>query len=59
MFCYNRIHLDGRADVAKSNNSKNYWHFNRGFKFQVSVHNGCHDFVDVVFYCYQYYYYHY
>ena len=48
MLYYDRINISAGIDLAKSNNSKecmicHYWFFNYGFKFQDSVHNGCHD----------------
>ena len=48
MLYYDRIDLSERFDVAKSNNSKEYMvcHYcfsNYGFRFQISVCNGCHD----------------
>ena len=47
MLYSNRIDLSEGTDVAKINNSKecmtcHYWCFNRGFKFQDYVRNGCH-----------------
>ena len=48
MLYYDIIDLSEATDVAKSNNSKEcivcqYYDFNRRFKFQKSVCNGCHD----------------
>ena len=48
MLHYNRIDLNERIDVAKSNSNKKCivcccWFFNHGFKFQDFVCNGCHD----------------
>ena len=50
MSYYDRIDLREEIDPTKSINSKEcivcpYWYFNRGFKFQNSVCNGCHDSV--------------
>ena len=49
MLYYERIDITEGIYLAKSNNSKeciicHYWFFNRGFKFQDSVCNGCHVF---------------
>ena len=54
MLYYDKIDLCERIDPAKSNNSKecivcHYWLFNRGFKFQNSVCNGCHDLMMLCF----------
>ena len=48
MLYYDRIDISEGIDLVKSGNSKecivcHYWFFNRGFKFQDSVCNGCHD----------------
>ena len=48
MLYYDRIDISKGINLAKSNNSKecmicHYWFFNRGFKFQDCVCNGCHD----------------
>ena len=48
MLYYDRIDKSIGIDPIKSNKSKeciicHYLFFNRGFKFQVSVCNGCHD----------------
>ena len=48
MLCYSRINISKGIDLAKCSNSKeclicHYWFFNRGFGFQDSVCNGCHD----------------
>ena len=48
MLYYTRIGISKGINLAKSNNSKeciicHYQFFNHGFKFQDSVHNGCHD----------------
>ena len=45
---YDRIDILKRVIVTKSNNSKEciicyYWFFSRGFEFQDSICNGCHD----------------
>ena len=47
MLYYDIIDISKITDLAKSNNSKkcmicHYWFFNRRFKFQDSVCNGCH-----------------
>ena len=46
--CYDRIGISEGIDPIKGNKSKecmigHYWLFNRGFKFQDSVCNSCHD----------------
>ena len=48
MLFYERIDINERIHPAKSNNTKecmicHYWFFNRGFKFQHSICNGCND----------------
>ena len=48
MLYYDIIDIIEGTDPANSNNSKecmvcHYWFFNHGFKYQVSVCNGCHD----------------
>ena len=48
MLYYDKIDISEGIDPAKSNKSKecmiyHYWFFNRGFKFQDSICNGCHD----------------
>ena len=48
MLYYERIDISEGIDLTKRNKSKecmicHYWYFNRGFKFQDSVCNGCHD----------------
>ena len=48
MLYYDRLDINGRTGLAKSNNSKecmicHYWFFNHRFKFNDSVCNGCHD----------------
>ena len=48
MSVYDKIYLSKGIDSAKGNNSIkcivcHYYFFNRGFKFQKSVCNGCHD----------------
>ena len=48
MLYYDRIDIIEGIDLAKTNSRKEsiicyYWCFNRGFKFQDSVCNGCHD----------------
>ena len=47
MLYYERIDTSEGIDPAKSNNNKecmiyHYWFFNRKFKFQNSICNGCH-----------------
>ena len=54
MLYYNRIDKSEGIDLAKSNESKecmicHYLFFNRGFKFQDSVCNGCHDLTMLCF----------
>ena len=49
MLYYDRIDISKGIGVGKSNGSKeclicHYWCFDRGFKFQDSVCNGCHVF---------------
>ena len=48
MLYYDRIGISKLTDLAKSNNNKecmicHFWFLNDGFKFQISVCNGCHD----------------
>ena len=48
MLYYERIDISKGIDPTKSNNSKEciiccYWFFNRVFKFEHSVGNGCYD----------------
>ena len=48
MLYYDRIDISEDTDLAKINNSKefticHYFFFNRGFEFQDSVSNGCHN----------------
>ena len=49
MLYYDRIDVSERIDIIKTSASKEcdtcyYWHFfNKGFKFQTYVWNGCHD----------------
>ena len=49
MLCYNRIEVSEGIAVNKTNKSKecnicHYWYFlDKGFEFQPSVCNGCHD----------------
>ena len=54
MLYYNRIDKSEGIDLAKSNESKecmicHYLFFNRGFEFQDSVCNGCHDLTMLCF----------
>ena len=54
MLYYNRIDKSEGIDLAKSNESKecmicHYLFFNRGFEFQDSVCNGCHDLTILCF----------
>ena len=48
---YDRIHVSEEVDVNKANASKrcgicHYWYFlDKGFKFEPSVCNGCHDLI--------------
>ena len=48
MLYYDRIDISEGIDLTKSKKTKEcmisyYWLYNRGFKFQDSVWNGCHD----------------
>ena len=48
MLYYDRIDISEDIDLAKINNSKecmicHYFFFNRGFEFQDSACNGCHN----------------
>ena len=46
LYC-NRVDLSEGIDFASGNSKEciscHYWFFNRGFEFQNSVCNGCHD----------------
>ena len=49
MLYYDRINVSGTIDINNTSESKeciicHYWYFfDKGFKFQLHVYNGCHD----------------